>query len=147
MSENEKTISEAAYFELAKDTLAGRREAFKQFDQAVLTLSSGAFVLSVAFLKDIAPPGQAAFLCLLILSWIGFFLAIVSTIISFLLVPIASEQQLEIAAKFYLEQDGSYEKLIAPASKWIQSFNATSAVSFVLALLLTCVFAISNISR
>lgn len=53
------------------------------FDKSMLTLSSGALGVSLAFIKDIVPLGQAAWIFLLLASWIAFALCIVTTVVSF----------------------------------------------------------------
>jgi hypothetical protein len=53
------------------------------FDKSMLTLSSGALGVSLAFVKDIVPLGQAVWVWLLVTSWVAFSLCIVVTVLSF----------------------------------------------------------------
>src|SRR4051794_31198778 len=49
---------------------ASRQANYENLDKAILSLSSGALVLSMAFFKDVVPIEQAVGIDILFLSWI-----------------------------------------------------------------------------
>src|SRR5581483_1659905 len=61
------------------------QEAAKSFDKAMLTLSAGAFALSVAFLEKIAPSPRAWTCFFLVPAWGGFLFSIYCVLMSFLI--------------------------------------------------------------
>lgn len=137
--------SQSAYDEQVKDILAGRRENYRQFDQAILTLSSGTFAISIAFLRDQHGTVLGDSRYLLVCSWFSFLLAISSTVISFLLVPAAAQTQVEYAAKWHLDGDDRFRMKRPMASRWIEGLNITAGVFFLIGLLLTAIFVTTNI--
>jgi hypothetical protein len=56
----------------------------KQYDAAVLSLSSGALILSISFVQDIVSMLTPALRCLLTLSWVTFLATILLIVASFL---------------------------------------------------------------
>lgn len=63
-------------------------KASRDYDRTVLSLASGALVVSIAFLRDIAPTPN--FINLVVAAWFFFVVSIASTLVSF----IASEKAL-----------------------------------------------------
>lgn len=83
MDENSSAYTAAQYADLKKYVGQGLFSAAEQCDKALLALSGGAFGVSVAFLKDIAPhfdPGTKGWI---IYAWVLFLLSIVATLSSF----------------------------------------------------------------
>ena len=72
-------------------------EQSRLFDKAILTLAAGAFGLSLTFIRQFVPEGQAAkSVCLLILSWIFLSTSILSTLFSFITSQYACERQIKV---------------------------------------------------
>jgi hypothetical protein len=77
----------------------------KSFDKYVLTLSGGAFGISLIFIKDIVKTPQPIALSLLIAAWVLFGVSITFTLVSFLLSQEACKMQIEINRAILLEND------------------------------------------
>jgi hypothetical protein len=84
VAEDQVPYSKSQYIELKKYTGQGILSTAEQYDKAILALSGGAFGVSIAFLKDIAPAYQEGTRCWLIIAWIAFVVAICSSLASFL---------------------------------------------------------------
>ena len=74
----------------------------ENFDRSILTLSSAALGLSVAFLRGGTNNNCFA---MLVLAWMGFLVAMVSTLVSFLASQKGIVKQLELAERYYLRDD------------------------------------------
>ncbi len=115
------------------------------YDQSLLTLSSGALGLSIAFIKDIVPLQQATWLWLLYSSWVAFAGCILTTVVSF---QIAIETQKELlvnCGKYYIDADDSYRDKRGKFSKILTGCTMVAGGLFVLALACTIVFAVANV--
>ena len=75
----------ALYMKLRDDLLARELTNSVNFDKSVLSLSSVGLGFSVGFIRDVVDVGAAVNLWLLHASWILFGLAIVMTLVSFLI--------------------------------------------------------------
>ena len=117
------------------------------YDQSLLTLSSGALGLSIAFIKDILPLHLATWLVLLYISWIAFGLCILTTVISFQVAIVAQREHLGYCWNFYVGRDDSYQNMRGPYSKWLTRCTIIAGSLFVLALACTITFAIANVER
>lgn len=72
------------YISERKILVESHRESSQSFDKAILTLASGSFGFTIAFLKDIVPHPYANTKWLLHLSWGFFAFSILIILISFL---------------------------------------------------------------
>src|SRR6478609_5259475 len=70
------------------------------FDKAILTYSSAGLALSLGFLKDFVPIGEARCPLFLYGSWTLFVLATVTTIASYVISQSAQLRQLEISNRY-----------------------------------------------
>lgn len=145
MSDNERRGREDIYAETRRDLLARQLSNSERFDAAILTLSSGALGLSLAFIKDIVPVEKANYVALLNVSWWLFGLAIVSTIASFLVSQLAIKKQLHYAEKYYLDSDESYLKKRNLPALATDAINYLSGFLFVSAIVVTIFFVSKNI--
>lgn len=128
---------------------AERREvaSAESFDKAVLTLSTAGLGLSIAFVKDFVPLSAMVLPYVLYIAWGLFLTAAVGTILSFLTSQKAQQRQKELARLAYLESDAA--AFDAP-NVWAQRTDRLGLIcggAFILALLLTTVFAIANIQE
>ena len=73
------------------------REGSRTFDKAILTLASGAFGFSIAFLKEIVPHPFSNTLWLLGVSWSFFAVSLVVILFSFLSSQLACRIQIDVA--------------------------------------------------
>jgi hypothetical protein len=117
------------------------------YDQSLLTLSSGALGLSIAFIKDIVPLHYATMLILLYLSWVAFGFCILITVISFQVAKAAQNEHLDFCWKFYVEKDDSYQNKQGKWSKKLNGCTIGAGALFVFALACTISFAIINVEK
>jgi hypothetical protein len=119
------------------------------FDQSLLTLSSGALGVSLAFIKDIVPLKEAVWIGLLFASWIAFALCIVTTVASFLLSVKANKQQLGYIDEYYLRHnDDALDKhKTSGYVAWLELCTWVAIILFVAGLFCTIIFACENVAR
>ncbi len=145
MEDEQQRKREGLYAETRKDLLARQLSNAEQFDRAVLTLSSGALGLSLAFIKDFVPVDKAQVPVLLVASWIFFGCAIVSTVSSFLVSQVAINIQLNYAEQYYLKREGQYLAKKNIPAKITDALNVASGVLFVIAVGCTIIFVMFNL--
>jgi hypothetical protein len=117
------------------------------YDQSLLTLSSGALGLSIAFIKDIVKLQDAMYLPLLYFSWVAFGCCILITVVSFQISKLAQMEQLENSRLYYLERK---DENLNKRGKWAVALDGCTigaGVLFVVALACTITFAIVNVKR
>jgi hypothetical protein len=135
----ENSLEREAYLEERKTLVEAEGEASQSFDKALITLSAGAFGLSLAFIVQVAPVPRA--LWYLYVAWGGFILSLLSILFSFL----ASQQGFRRARDIldmYLET-GAEE-----SNHWnvvTSLLNILSIVAFVLGVVSLAYFAIRNV--
>ena len=145
MNSDDMPKREEIYAETRRDLLTRQLSNSERFDGAVLTLSSGALGLSLAFIKDIVPLCKAQWRPLLIASWVLLVLAIFSTMVSFLASQKGIKTQLRYARKYYLEKR---DEFLTKQNRWAKAtecFNCAAGALFVFAAVLTVAFVIKNV--
>ncbi len=119
----------------------------ENFDKYMLTFSSGALGLSLAFIKDVVPIGKAVWTLSLITSWGMFVLCILTTLISFRISIRALEKMVPCLDAFYLNGDASaFNKHLE--SFWTKAVDWCAYLAigfFVLGLTFTMMFVGVNI--
>src|SRR5687768_15761433 len=75
-------LPRADYLKERETLIEGERNAAENFDKAMLALSGGVFAVSLTFIQDIVPDPVAT--PLLLVSWLGFALSLLATLVSFL---------------------------------------------------------------
>jgi hypothetical protein len=70
--------------DLVKDVASADAKNAESFDKAILTLSSGALALSLAFTKDIVSPATAEFNALLYAAWAFFMFSLAVNVVGFM---------------------------------------------------------------
>ena len=123
-------------------------QGFHSFDKAVLTLSAGAFGLSLAFLSQIAPTIKSGTLSFLILSWIFFSVSIVCTLISFVTSRSGYYREIEeLNERFRSGQIDQYGKarIVNRSFIWTKWLNGISLVAFPIGVILLAYFSIVNL--
>lgn len=126
------------------DLLARELTNSVNFDKSVLSLSSVGLGFSVGFIRDVVAVNVAAGLRLLHGSWVLFGLAIVMTLVSFLISQKAIQIQLELANRYYLQNDESCLGRRNNAARVNGVLAWGSCIAFILAIVMTVVFAIIN---
>jgi hypothetical protein len=135
------------YIEHQKQAWTDCQSGSDEFDKNILTYSSAGLGISLVFIKDIVPLSRTIHLNLLYSSWILFGLAILVTISSFQLSVKALEQHLEHLRKYYLERQPQYLNAPNRATEWVGHFKWISGGCFVLAIIGTIFFSISNLAE
>jgi hypothetical protein len=95
------------FADLVADIRKRQISASENFDKSVLTLSSGGLAVSLGFLKDFVPIGEASAPWMLYISWSGLTAATVLTMLSFLASARAQAYQQEAGEAYYMRGDES----------------------------------------
>lgn len=135
----ENSLEREAYLEERKTLVEAEGEASQSFDKALITLSAGAFGLSLAFIVQVAPAPRA--LWYLYVAWGGFILSLLSILFSFLASQQGFRRARDILDK-YLET-GAEE-----SNRWnvvTSLLNILSIVAFVFGVVSLAYFAIRNV--
>jgi len=77
--------------------IAAQRETAASFDKAILTVASGAFTVSLLFLKDVVPNPLPNTLWSLSWSWVLFALSLVTILVGFLSSQLVVTRQIDYA--------------------------------------------------
>jgi hypothetical protein len=121
--------------------IEGIREGARTFDKSILTLASGAFGITIAFMKDIAPHPFANTLCLLGWSWAMFSLSLVLILLSFLSSQKACKEQIDVSYKvLVLKKDAKTSWTLVTTI-----LNISSIVSLITAIIFWGIFAYWNL--
>jgi hypothetical protein len=83
VEQDDEPIKYSAYIDLLKSYEKIRAESIKSFDRTLLTLSAGAFSLTVVFLEKIGRPYDVLTFLLLALSWSAFVLSSILNLSSY----------------------------------------------------------------
>jgi len=103
-SNSQKDLEYKVYLEERKLLIDAEREGSRSFDKTILTLSAGAFGISLTFIRQIVPNIETGTLFLLILGWTGFTISMLATLISFLTSQRACARQREILEENYFNK-------------------------------------------
>ncbi len=119
----------------------------ESFDKYMLTFSSGALALSLAFIKDAVPLKSAVWIASLIGSWTAFVLCIVVTLLSFQFSIKALEQTIPALGEYYLEgkQDAFNRHLKSFCSRAVDWCTVGQILFFALGVIFTMTFVIANV--
>lgn len=118
----------------------------ENFDKSILTYSSAGLALSLTFLKDFAPSHKADSLWLLYLSWGSFVIAILLTVVSWLISQRGLTKQLELAEKYYLEGDKTAFGIVNRPTLLVELIAVITGTIFILAVIFTTAFAFCNVN-
>lgn len=145
----EQTRAERLHDEYRRKLWDDIKSSTDSFDKYMLTFSSGALGLSVAFLKDVVPLSKAIWVPCLLSSWVAFVLCIMVTLISFRFSIRALENSGPLLDAYYLEKDtDAYNKHLKTfAAKAIDWCAYSGIILFVLGLVFTMMFVGVNIKE
>lgn len=116
-------------------------------DKNMLALSSGALGVSLAFIKDIVPLGQATWICLLIISWCAFALCMTTTLLSFEFSIAGLKKHRDLLDEMLKAKNPELAK--NQGSGWSRAVvvcRHTALILFLAGLACTVVFVIKNVS-
>jgi hypothetical protein len=139
--------AEQLHDEYRKKVWEDTKSGTENFDKYLLTFSSGALGLSLAFIKDVAPIGHAVWIPSLFASWVAFLLCILVTLISFRISILALEAMVPHLNEFYLNSnaeafDKHRESWLTKAVEW---FAWAGIILFVCGVFFTMMFVYANI--
>jgi hypothetical protein len=145
----EKTRAEELHDEYRQKVWEDTKSGTENFDKYLLTFSSGALGLSLAFVKDVAPIGQAVWIPSLFVSWVAFLLCILVTLISFRISILALEGMLPHLNEFYLNSNaGAFDKhresWLTKAVEWLAWVGI---ILFICGVFFTMMFVYANIQE
>ena len=132
-------LEREAYLEERKMLVEAEGEASQSLDKALITLSAGAFGLSLAFIVQVAPQPRA--LWLLYFAWVGFIVSLLSVLLSFLMSQHAFRRARDILDTLY-ETGDQENNGWNTATSWL---NVFSIVSFVIGVVSLAYFAVRNL--
>lgn len=135
------------YRQICDQIEGGRRSGSEEYDKAILTLSSGFLAISIAFVKDVVPLAHIVWMPALIISWMLFAAAVLSTLISFVVSQHAYDVQKRNLDGYFLhnvEEACNRPNRLATVTTVLNYF---SGLCFVAAVILTIVFASANFKR
>jgi hypothetical protein len=135
------------YDEARKRVMEDIQSGTDSFDQSLLTLSTGALGLSLAFIKDIVPLKEAVHMRLLFASWLAFGACILLTVFSFPLSIAAQKKHLKYLAAYYLEQKEEFFDRRSGYSKALTLLTWAASLGFVSGLVCTLLFCMKNLGR
>lgn len=138
-----KQMHDAHRAELLKRQLSNS----ENFDRSILTLSSAALGLSVAFIKSIVDVPEACHLWLLIASWCCFAFAIISTLLSYHVSQWGIGRDLALSERYYLKQDDEARNEKNHFATWNDWLGYASAVLFVVGIVALILFASVNLTE
>jgi hypothetical protein len=143
----EKTRAEELHDEYRKKVWEDTKSGTENFDKYLLTFSSGALGLSLTFIKDVAPIGQAVWIPSLFVSWVAFLLCLLVTLISFRISILALEGMLPHLNEFYLNSnaeafDKHRESWLTKAVEWLAW---AGIILFICGVFFTMMFVYANI--
>ena len=122
---------------------SGARDSYQRYDQTIATVSAGAIVLSITFLKDIGY--TALSIPFLYASWLTFLIAGGASLIS-----LRTSADCDIENLFQLEQLCATGEANSVRAKRLGALTVTlnrvSLTTFVLGILLMMIFAFTNFS-
>ena len=117
-------------------------EVSTSFDKAMLTLSAGALALSITFIHQVAPAPRLMWL--LLLSWLGFSLTLLATLVSFLLSQASLRRYREIMDNRY---EGKVDDERNTPATWTKALNIASIALFTTGAALLVPFCFLNLAR
>jgi hypothetical protein len=143
----EKTRAEELHDEYRQKVWEDTKSGTENFDKYLLTFSSGALGLSLAFIKDVAPIGHAIWIPSLFASWLAFLLCILVTLISFRISILALEAMVPHLNDFYLNSnaeafDKHRQNWLTKAVEWCAW---AGIILFVCGVFFTMMFVYANI--
>jgi hypothetical protein len=119
-----------------------QKAAEEKYDAILTTLGSAFLALSVSFVKDVVPLAEAQWAWVLYLSWLSFAATIMVTVISLGMSSYAVAWHVRQLSPGAFAPEGLEKK--NPWSRAIQRLNLFAGAAFLLGVLCTVVFAVSN---
>lgn len=134
---------EATVYNANITTLSALQKAAEEKYDAILTTLGSAFLaFSVSFVKDVVPLAEVQWAWVLYLSWLSFAATIMVTVFSLGMSSYAVAWHVRQLSPREFAPEGLEKK--NPLSRAIQRLNVFAGAAFLLGVLCTVVFAVSN---
>jgi len=146
-SDSNDNLKYKVYLEERKLLVDAISEGARSFDKTILALASGAFGLSLTFIRQISPNIKSGTVFLLICAWVGFCISLLFTLSSFLTSQSACLKQIKILEVEYLNNQSDHDKkanLKNKASVCTWWLNILSISTFIIGVIFLAIFSISN---
>jgi hypothetical protein len=139
MTEEQKltALHDAAYDRSSQELYKRQLSNNENFDRGILTLASAGLALTITFVGNLK---SVHYLPLLVLCWIAFFVAIVSTIVSYLVSQQAIITQLDLIRKYHKDRDDSAHDVRNRFAEMNEHLAKLSAGGFIAGVLLLLLF-------
>lgn len=131
--------------EYRSDLLKRELSNSENFDRSVLSLSSALLAASIAFIRPSDVGVGTHHAAILAWSWAALAVAIVSTMVSFLVSQRAINRQLKLADDYYLKNQEDALTAVNGLAKWTERLNIFAGAAFLAGVGLTVWFAILSI--
>ena len=138
-----KDLQYRVYLAERKALVEAEQEGAKFFDKAILTLTAGAFGLSLTFIRQIVPSIKYCTKFLLILGWTGFCLSLLSTLVSFLTSQAACRRQRRILESVFCKEGAEEKNALAQVT---HGLNIFSICAFIVGMIFLALFVILNLA-
>ena len=119
-----------------------QQDAHAKFDKAVFWFASAGLGFSMAFYKEFAGT-HAKHMCVLVISWVMFALAVLATTLSFLLTARVASKVLKAWDEH--DHEGDLPFTTRPDNGQIEFCNVAAGASVALAVVFTLLFATTNV--
>jgi len=133
------------YLQERKTLIELQKTSFQQFDKAILALSSGGLGFSLLIFNNVIDPKQIECKALLILSWICFGIAMLSTLMSFYFSIRAFDKRLESLNKFLMGEEYKVTIEESILTMHIRNLNVSSVLCVVLGVFFLFLFITINL--
>jgi len=146
-SNSNDNLKYKVYLEERKLLVDAIREGARSFDKTILALASGAFGLSLTFIRQISPNIKSGTIFLVICAWVGFCISLLFTLSSFLTSQSACLKEIKILEVEYLNNQSDHNKkanLKNKASVFTWWLNILSISTFIIGVIFLAIFSISN---
>ncbi len=128
------------YLSERKSLIEAQLQSYISLDKWLLTLSGGAFGLSITFIKNIIPSEGSKVILVLFLAWLSFCLSLLSTLISFSTSQTAYSKQIEIIENDLEDNSNTYRN-------WTIFLNKFSVICFIVGVFSLAIFCSVNLYK
>jgi hypothetical protein len=118
-----------------------------KYDNTILTYSTGAFGLSLTFIKDVVPLDTAHFVLMLKISWVLFVGAMTLMLLSFPIAQEVNRESVDFAYQYFVEKDEDFRNKESKKSKALNWLNRFAGAAFFCGILLTFIFVCLNVQE
>ena len=145
LNEEPNKQNEELYAKFRDDCLTRQLSNTESFDKAIVTLSSAGLAISLTFFRYVIPVQLAEYLWLVKFSWALFILAIITSIIAYFVSNKAIDIQLNIAHKYYIENEEDAYNTNNGFDTFNKYLNISVAAFFCIAIIVFALFVTINL--